>query len=375
MNGEALRRRLEAWLHRIWFGPASASDRLLESLTAPVLRPLSWIVAMMARRRRRQLQRTSARTPGPAVIVIGNLVAGGSGKTPLVLALCKALSTHGFQVGLIARGYRRSADEPLLVDAGTPVRQAGDEALLLAQASGRPVAVCARRRAALQLLMQHHPGLDVVLSDDGLQHTALPRRLELVVMHAKGLGNGRCLPAGPLREPADRLDTVDAVLLPAPQSTAATDGGTATHSRSGAPTYPTSTARPRYFHTRVQLTGIRTLDGSQCWSPEDFATRFRSLPLAAVAGIARPERFFQSLTDLGLVAVTPYPLADHAHIDADWLAARPEPWIVMTAKDAVKCRLLAPGLQQRCLVLEIEAVPEPALLKWLIAELDVSRSS
>lgn len=359
MNGESLRQGLEAWLVRIWFGPACAADRLLEILLSPLLRPLSWLLAWQARRRRRLIRRSSRQSPGPAVIIVGNLVAGGTGKTPLVIALCQALSAHGFSVGLLARGYRRRQRAPQLINAATPVAEAGDEALLLARATGRPVAVGARRLAALQLLSDAHPALDVVLSDDGLQHTELPRRLELVLMHARGLGNGRCLPAGPLREPPDRLASVDAIIWP--------DGGLDPG--------PLAATSCRHFHTRVVPAAVRRLDRQQCWTPAAFAEAFRQQPLAAVAGIARPERFFQTLEQLGLRALSPCPLSDHAAIDPDWLAGLPQPWIIMTAKDAVKCSNLPASLQQRCLVLEIEARPDNALLEWLIAELDPERSS
>ncbi|MDO5101653.1 MAG: tetraacyldisaccharide 4'-kinase [Lautropia sp.] len=356
MIGERLRQRLEGWLLRIWFGPASSTDRLLESLLAPLLRPLSWLVATLARQKRRRLNRTGPHTR-PAVVIVGNLVAGGSGKTPLVIALCKALSQHGLKVGLLARGYRRESDAALLVSPTTTAHDAGDEALLLARSTGRPVAVGARRAEALALLLQQVPDLDVVLSDDGLQHVALPRRLELVVMHAKGLGNGRCLPAGPLREPPDRLTSVDAVLLPAPLGAVDCPAGT-----------------PRCFQTHVRVAGIRTLDGTRHWAPEAFRQHVGEESLAAVAGIARPERFFETLLGLGL-KIHPYPLPDHAQLDARWLADLPGHWIIMTAKDAVKLDDLTPALHERCLVLEIEAVPEHALVEWLIAELAPPRSS
>lgn len=356
MTGERLRQRLEGWLLRIWFGPASTTDRLLEVLLAPLMRPLSWLVAALARRRRRHLRRTASATR-PAVIIVGNLVAGGAGKTPLVIALCQALSAQGLKVGLLARGYRRTGDDPLLLTPATTAAEAGDEALLLARATGRPVAVGARRAEALALLTRHVPDLDVVLSDDGLQHVALPRRLELVVMHAKGLGNGRCLPAGPLREPADRLKSVDAVLLPAPLDQHDAPAGA-----------------PRCFPTHTRIHGIRTLDGRQHWRPEDFAQAFRQTPIDAVAGIARPERFFDTLTGLGL-SIRSHPLPDHAQLDTRWLAGLSGRWIIMTAKDAVKLDELPASLRDRCLVLDIEAVPDTALVEWLIAELDPHRSS
>ena len=199
----------------------------------------------------------------------------------------------------------------------------------------------------------------MVISDDGLQHVALPRRLELVMMHPLGLGNGRCLPAGPLREPAERLAHVDALLVPAtsPQSA----------NTSASPEGPRTSAPPR-FGIRTELAGIRTLDSSQHWAPAEFVATMAGQRLAAVAGISRPERFFDSLRALGL-DITEYPLPDHAHIDPAWLATLPEPLVIMTAKDAVKCVDFPPALQARCRVLDIRAVPDPALLEWLDQQL------
>ena len=320
MKTEGLRRRLEAWLLRVWFDQTRGADRLLAWLLAPLLLPLSWLVATLARRRAAQIEHTA--TGRPAVVVVGNVVVGGSGKTPLVIALARALHERGLKVGLLARGYRASSDTPLLIDRNTPAAEAGDEALLLASETGLPVGVGARRKAALDLLVSHHPDLDVVISDDGLQH-------------------------------------VDALVVPAtsPQSA----------STSALPEAPRTSAPPR-FGIRTELAGIRSLDGHQHWAPADFVTTMAGQRLAAVAGISRPERFFDSLRTLGL-DITEYPLPDHAHIDPAWLATLPEPLVIMTAKDAVKCVGFPPALQARCRVLDIRAVPDPALLEWLDQQL------
>ena len=357
MKTEGLRRRLEAWMLRVWFDQARGADRLLAWLLAPLLLPLSWLVATLARRRAAQIEHTPAGRP--AVVVVGNVVVGGSGKTPLVIALARALHERGLKVGLLARGYRASADTPLLIDRNTPAAEAGDEALLLAAETGLPVGVGARRKAALDLLVSRHPELDVVISDDGLQHVALPRRLELVMMHPLGLGNGRCLPAGPLREPAERLAHVDALLVPKSSIQEAHD-------------IPAQQGmRPPRFGIRTELAGIRALDGNQHWALADFVAAMAGQRLAAVAGISRPERFFDSLRTLGL-NITEYPLPDHAHIDPEWLATLPEPVVIMTAKDAVKCIGFPPALQARCRVLDIRAVPDPALLEWLDRRLSMT---
>ena len=213
MKSEALRQRVETWLLAVWFGYPRGWQKRIYRLAWPILNQLSKLVDREARRRALKVERLpgSAR---PAVIVVGNLVVGGSGKTPMVIALARLLTAQGLKVGLLARGYRARGNQvPRLIDARTSPDEAGDEALLLAQ-TGLPVAVGSRRREALELLCSTHTGLDVVISDDGLQHAALRRTLELVMMHPMGLGNGHCLPAGPLREPIERLNTVDALLLP-----------------------------------------------------------------------------------------------------------------------------------------------------------------
>lgn len=410
---EHLRQRLESWLLRVWFDQPQGADRLLAGVAAPLFLPLSALVAALARRRARQIRRLPPDSPPPAVIVVGNLVVGGSGKTPLVLALCHALTQQGLRVGLLARGYRTDDEQPRLVDASTPVSVAGDEALLLAMQSGCPVAVCPRRKAALDLLTTRHPGLDVVISDDGLQHTGLPRRLELVVMPATGIGNGRCLPAGPLREPVERLAHVDALLLPDSMPTARREAlwravgqpvpqaaGASTARESAQPgehaspalagasptggavpladrdggSPPAPTGVPRVFTLRTEIRDVRRLDGSEQWTPGAFARAFAGRETAAVAGISRPERFFDSLTAMGL-EISRHPLTDHAPIDPGWLAALPQPDIIMTAKDAVKCLGFPERLRRRCLVLGIDAVPDAPLLEWLLAELSAASSS
>ena len=434
MKREALRQRLETWLLAVWFGYPRGWQKRIYRITAPVLHLLSEQVAKVASRRATEIQRLPDGTR-PAVIIVGNLVVGGSGKTPMVIALARALTARGLRVGLLARGYRTRKAGARLIDATTPLAEAGDEALLLARQTGLPVAVGSRRKAALDLLQARHPDLDVVISDDGLQHRALPRTLELVMMHPLGLGNGHCLPAGPLREPIERLNGVDALLLPEAlmptaradlqargliaktdtaegagdagglrtlnpvrpreevpawqpyaASQAATSGSAC--SRHTPPPMPASIATPAArrapstppaqpllaFDVRTDTAGIRPLGvlGPEALeTPEAFAARVGGQKLAAVAGISRPERFFSALKKIGL-DVARYPLPDHAHISPGWLASLPEARIIMTAKDAVKCLDFPEVLRNRCHVLEIEAVPDPALIEWLMLRLDAA---
>ena len=356
MIGERLRGRLEGWLLRVWFGSASRSDRLLAILLSPLALPLSWLVAAVARRRRSRIVRQAAGDDVP-VVVVGNLVAGGSGKTPLVAAIARGLADAGFRPGILAGGYRATAAAgrsmaphpgPVMVDAASDAAVAGDEAVLLAVETGLPLAAGKDRAAAAALLCRMHPACDVIVSDDGLQHVGLARFIELVAIDDRGFGNGRCLPAGPLREPADRLDSVDALIM--------------TASAAVAP-HP----HRRQYRSMLAMTAFATLDGTRRWDPASFAAQAGE-PLAAIAGIARPARFFESLQALGLRPAC-HPLPDHAAIDAAWLQALPGRWILMTAKDAIKCRGFDAGLLARCVRVDVAASPEPALLEWLAARL------
>ncbi len=364
MIPDRLRAHLESWLIRLWFGPARPLDRLLAAAAAPIALPLSALVGWVARRRWRELRHQPLpAAPGTVpVVIVGNLLAGGTGKSPLVIALAQGLRTQGFRPGLLARGYRAADDRAREVPVGADPDEVGDEPAMLVEATGLPMAVGARRGEALALLQARHPQIDVVLADDGLQHVGLPRALELVVLDGRGLGNGRCLPAGPLREPADRLARVDALIFNGPLARAMLDS-----------TYPADSTGSavhavQRFESRLEARRFRTLDGRQTWTPAEFADRLAGQRAHAIAGLARPERFFDQLAALG-IDCTPHPLVDHARIDADWLAGLTTGWVLMTAKDAIKCQRFAPELRARCVCLDVEAVPEAALLEWLVSRL------
>ena len=338
---------------RVWFdsaeAPATAGDRLLAAIAAPLALPLSWLVAAVARRRQGLIPRQAADATAPPVVVVGNLVAGGAGKTPLAGAIALGLRQYGFRPGLLAGGYRSAAGGPRLVEDSSSAAEVGDEALLLAQETGLPLAVGRDRSAAAALLRHRHPECDVLVSDDGLQHVGLPRRLEILVVDERGFGNRRCLPAGPLREPVRRIASVDAVVL--------------TSSRAQAPQ-----GAPRLFHSNLHPTGFRRLAGGDQWNLEDFVRQFGREPMTAIAGIARPQRFFDLLVSLGLRPAC-HALPDHGRIDPAWLGALPGRWLLMTGKDAVRCQDFEAGLRGRCVRLDVAAVPEPALLKWIATEL------
>ncbi len=286
---------------------------LKDSPAARALAPLGWLTAALARRRRRRHLAGVGVTRLPVpVLIVGNIFVGGTGKTPLVAWIVDWLTAHGRRPGILVRGYGGSARRwPQPVSADSDPLQVGDEGVLLARRTGRPVAAGPERARAAQLLLD--AGCDIIVSDDGLQHYRLARDAEIVVVDAaRGLGNGRCLPAGPLREPASRLDQVDLVLA------------------NGGP----SPLTPYRFELRPD-SFVRIVDGLRA-GPEGLPPG----PVEAVAGIGNPERFFRSLAGQGL-DIVPHAFSDHHRYraaDLDFPGGRP---IVCTEKDAVKIAAFA----------------------------------
>jgi tetraacyldisaccharide 4'-kinase len=288
--------------------------------------------------------RESARLPVP-VIVVGNLVVGGAGKTPTTIAIVELLRRHGYRPGIVSRGYGRRGSGVVAVAADAGAQEVGDEALLLQRRAGVAVVVGADRVAAGHALLRAHPDVDVIVSDDGLQHLALERDVEVLVFDERGAGNGRLLPAGPLRERLPQALGPRRIAL----------------YNADAPT----TLLPGYLAQR-SLAGVAPLDA--WWSgaaPSRPALEsLRDRELVAVAGMARPQRFFAMLRGEGL-RIVERPLGDHADFTAlPWPAATTD--VVLTEKDAVK---LAPTrrLGTRVWVARLDFVPEPAFGAALLA--------
>lgn len=292
---------------RIWSG---------ESPLWLLLLPLSWLYGLVSGLIRLSykvgLKRTW-RAPVP-VVVVGNLTAGGNGKTPVVIWLVEQLSKRGIRVGVVSRGYGGKADRyPLLLTPQTTTAQAGDEPVLIFQRTGAPVAVSPVRSEAVQALL-NQADVQIVITDDGLQHYALARDKEIVVIDGvRRFGNGWWLPAGPMRERASRLRSVDAVIV---------NGGTAL-------------AGEIPMQLRPGL-AVNLLTGER----RDVA----GLPeLVAMAGIGHPPRFFATLESCGARLVKTVPLADHQALSLAQVAGftAPGQTLIMTEKDAVKCRAFA----------------------------------
>jgi tetraacyldisaccharide 4'-kinase len=333
-----LRARIAATLERAWQGRAALSTALV---------PAAWAFGAAARVRSELYQRgwrARGKLPVP-VVVVGNVLVGGAGKTPTVLAVVATLRENGYRPGIVSRGYGRAGDEVALVDADASAERVGDEPLLLSRRAGVPVAVGADRAAAGHALLHAHPELDVIVSDDGLQHLALERDVEVLVFDERGSANGRLLPAGPLRERVPRaLGRTQLVVYNADQPTTALPGHCA----------------------RRALAGLVPLGA--WWSgaaPEAGSLEaLHGRKLVAVAGIARPRRFFAMLRAHGLDIVE-QPLGDHADFSAlPWPMGTSD--VVLTEKDAVK---LPPSrrLNARVWVARLDFVPGPAFDAALLA--------
>ncbi len=320
---------------------------LTRGLLARLLLPLAWLFGLLSALRR-ALYRAgilhSASLPLP-VIVVGNIFIGGTGKTPLVIWLARMLAAAGFHPGVVSRGYGASRDAVEEVTADSPPALAGDEPVLIAQRALCPVVVGRDRVAAARRLMQAHPQVDVLLSDDGLQHYRLPRQLELVVFDGRGVGNGYLLPAGPLREPATR-----------PRDFTIINGADA------APGVPGPAFQMR-------------LEPGNAWQLADPALRRPLAPLCAgkqvlaAAGIGNPARFFGMLDQIGL-QFDALALPDHHDFSGNPFAGNAAEVILITEKDAVKCRL-NPELKNdtRLWVVPVSAALDPTLAERILERL------
>ncbi len=320
------------WIERQW------SERNLLTLG---LAPLSALFrgAVAARRclyRTGVLKTTHLPVP---VIVIGNISVGGTGKTPLVLWIADLLARSGHRPGIITRGYGGDGVLRPVTRSSTPA-QVGDEPMLLARRTEAPIFAGPDRVRAAQALLAAHPDCDVLISDDGMQHYALARDMEIAIVDgARGFGNGRLLPAGPLREPVCRLAYVDAIVC------------NGTCSALGLPAY------------EMVLSGDRCVNlanpNQQC-----AATAFKEIPVRALAAIGNPARFFAHVRELGL-RFSEHPFPDHHPFRVQDLAFASDDVVLMTEKDAVKCTAFA---KPNWWYLPVTAQADPALGELILAK-------
>jgi tetraacyldisaccharide 4'-kinase len=280
---------------------------------------------------------SSQRLPVP-VVVVGNINVGGAGKTPLACELARQLALRGLHPGIVSRGYGGSSRAPRAVMPGDDPLIVGDEPPIYAEA-GFPIWIGTDRAAAGRGLLAANPACDVIIADDGLQHYALARTMEIAVIDAsREFGNGCMLPAGPLREPVSRLRDVDAIVRLVPREN----------------------ARPSTANGRETVMTHEPLPWRNLRRPELEAIpgQWQGRAVHALAGIGNPQRFFDLVAELGLVA-TPHAFADHHVYAADDIAFPGAAAILMTQKDAVKCVSFA---DERCWYLPVRAIIDPALV-------------
>ena len=302
-----------------------------------LLRPLSLLYRFVAKRRRIRLAEQAVTFDVP-VVVVGNISVGGSGKTPLLIYLVTLAKSLGFNPGVVSRGYGgQAAHYPVEVTNLTSPETVGDEPQMIFEKTGVPVVVDPNRVSACEYLIEKH-SVNIIFSDDGLQHYQMGRQFEIAVIDSvRGLGNQQLMPEGPLREECSRLNEVDLVVL----------NGEGPFRYPGALTY-----RLRPIAFRHLASGVKkalTID------------EIGSKTVYALAGIGNPARFFDTLTALGLELKT-IPLRDHAEISKELLDQYRSLPLVMTDKDAVKCQAIAPD---NCWALSVEAEFAPEVTEHL----------
>ncbi|MEC5387295.1 tetraacyldisaccharide 4'-kinase [Uliginosibacterium sp. H3] len=282
------------------------------------------------------------------VVVVGNVAVGGSGKTPVVIWLADALRQRGWAPGIISRGYGGRAAVPTPVWPHSDPVEVGDEPVLISRRTGVPMWIGRDRPAVGRALLAAHPQVDVIISDDGLQHYQLARDVEIVVLDERILGNAWPLPAGPLREPLSRVRQSHLAILHGESSTR-------TRAAIGAVPSVKMTLAPGRFY--------------RLHAPEEQADArdLKDLTLKALAGIGRPERFFESLRALGLEPRDTRAFPDHYVFSARDLALDGADALLMTEKDAIKCRAIAP---EQTWVLPVDAHIDVAALEHILECLD-----
>ena len=322
---KALRR---SWQKNAWF--------------TPLLLPLSYLFSWVIRIRRALYRHNFFKVfhANVPVVVVGNISVGGAGKTPLVAAIVRELQLFGWTPAIVSRGYKGSIKKkPEFIDENSNPRYVGDEPVMLASITDCPLAVCANRSAALALIEEVYPEVDVIVSDDGLQHYAMGRDIEIAILNrGSRFGNRYLLPAGPLREPITRLNQVDMIVC---------------HQDPGIGEF-LAILKPLCF---------RRVNDASVTLPLDA---FHLYPVTALAGIAHPETFF-SMINSRVKRVEAYIFDDHYAYNGREDAFKSTLPIIMTAKDAVKCRLFA---HDNMWYLEIEFELDPEFTSDLLNRLE-----
>ena len=302
-----------------------------KSIVSYTLLPFSFIYRGIIRLRKFYYQIFPGKKFPVPIIIVGNITVGGTGKTPLVIYLAELLKNKGYNPGIISRGYGgKNKNHPLLVTPESRVEEVGDEALLIARRTQCPIVIGPKKIAAARVLLANG-NCNIVISDDGLQHYALSRDIEIAVVDVNlGFGNEFCLPAGPLREPVSRLQQVDFIVKNYNMHFSDDECG--------------MILKPIGFYNLKNPAVIKTINEFNCLG-------FSRQTIHAVAGIGNPQRFFSTLRQLGLLNVIEHPFPDHYSFRAHDLLFGGE-IVIMTEKDAVKCDTIA---SENCWYLKIEA--------------------
>jgi tetraacyldisaccharide 4'-kinase len=319
---------MSAWLARAW---------RKRGLAACLLWPLSQVYRVLSGLHRGLYSSGVLKTGQSSVpvIVVGNVVAGGAGKTPLVIALVQHFKRQGLQVGVVSRGYGRQGDDCLEVLENTPISLSGDEPALILRAQVAPVFVANKRIQAANALLEKYPSTQVIVSDDGLQHYGLARDIEITVFDDRGIGNGWLLPAGPLRQPYPIHQPNQSLVLHTGQSP----------------------AFKGYRSTR-RLAEYALKAGGRQVALESL----KGQALTALAGIANPDAFFDMLRALGLHLERTIALPDHVDFSGYPWPVSPDTPVLCTEKDAIKLFQLPQFKGYNLLAVPLEFSPEPAFL-------------
>lgn len=289
-----------------------------------LLLPVSWLYCLITSLRRKLYQSNLKKSFAShvPVVVIGNIVTGGSGKTPLLISLCEHIKKWGYNPGVVSRGYGGEFNGVHQVSVDDSAAFVGDEPLMIHQRTMVPVVVGADRVAAVEYLLNNNR-CDIVLSDDGLQHYRMRRNFEIAVIDSvRRFGNGFCLPAGPLRETISRLNDVDMLVYNKTDNTASQSTGINTET--------TDTDDCSYT---LQIESLDKLSGSDHRPLSSFVNK----TVHAVAGIGHPQRFFNSLNHIGVKTIN-HEFPDHHNYHQNDFSGWQKECIIMTEKDAVKCR-------------------------------------
>lgn len=320
----AIAQQLHAWIARQWQH---------RGIWAYATWPLAWVYQYFANRARdayRTGKKTPYRAPVP-VVVVGNIYVGGTGKTPVTCGLAQVLQELGYTPGLVSRGYGRHRTTLPATGQGSNLdwQAYGDEPALIALKTGMPVSIHANRALAARYLLQQYPEVNLILSDDGLQHHGLARDFEILVQDERGVGNGWVLPAGPLRESPARLSEIDLVVQRCKRL------GSVTAETNNAAANQQDT--PATLSFSVALTQWRHAASGRIVAAHELKPSLAlKSPVVAVAAIGVPDRFFQSIGELGVHLDAQFTFADHKPIGQGWLDRQTAGTILITEKDAIK---------------------------------------